>query len=58
MYRSDFNGFRNQMNDESGRLKIENKKIHTIFLLMNAPQAMQNIDREPLFCNQFAKPHV
>ena len=30
----------------------------TIFLLINAPGAMQNIDREPLFCTQFAKQKV
>ena len=26
----------------------------TIFLLINAPGAMQNIDWEPLFCTKFA----
>ena len=30
----------------------------TVFLLINAPRAMQNRDREPLFCTQFAKQKV
>ena len=34
------------------------KLIHTVFLLINAPRAMQSIDREPLFCTQFAKKNV
>ena len=29
-----------------------------IFLLINAPGAMQNIDREPLVCTQFTKQKV
>ena len=29
-----------------------------IFFLINAPGAMQNIDREPLFCSQFTKQKV
>ena len=28
---------------------------HTVFLQINTPGAMQSIDREPLFCTQFAK---
>ena len=31
---------------------------NTVFLLINTPGAMQNIDREPLFCTQFAKQKV
>ena len=27
----------------------------TVFLLINSPGAIQNIDREPLFCTLFAK---
>ena len=30
----------------------------TVFLLINAPGAMQNINREPLFFNQFTKQKV
>ena len=30
----------------------------TVFLLINAPGAMQNIDREHLFCTQFAKQNI
>ena len=29
--------------------------LMTVFLLINAPRAVQSIDREPLFCTQFAK---
>ena len=29
--------------------------LGTVFLLINAPRAMKTIDREPLFCTQFAK---
>ena len=32
--------------------------LYTVFLLINAPAAMQNIGREPLFCTQFAKQKV
>ena len=31
---------------------------NTVFLLINAPGAMQNIDREPLLCTQFTKQKV
>ena len=34
------------------------KKVYTLFLLLNASGAMQNIDREPLFCTQFAKQNI
>ena len=30
----------------------------TVFLLINAPGAMRNIDREPLFCTEFTKQKV
>ena len=33
-------------------------EIDTVFLLINAPGAMQSIDKEPLFCIQFAKQRV
>ena len=34
------------------------KLLYTVFLLINAPRAMQNMDREPLRCTQFAKQKV
>ena len=30
----------------------------TVFLLIKAPTAIQNIDREPIFCTEFAKQKV
>ena len=38
---------------KNAELHVEGAE-HTVFLLINAPTAMQNIDMEPLFCTQFA----
>ena len=42
-------------------LRIVSQSVNfllTVFLLINAPGAMLNIDREPLFCTQFTKQKV
>ena len=39
-------------------LKVAVTEHTTVFLLINAPGAMQSIDREPLFYTQFAKQKV
>ena len=55
-----FNSLQNDFLHQS-RLKAfaEDEIIKcTVFLLINAPRAMQNIVREPLFCTQFAKQKV
>ena len=41
-------------NDHESQVNVV-RICHTVFLLINAPRAMQNLDREPLFCTQFAK---
>ena len=40
------------------RFRTYNVIVCTVILLINAPRAMQSIDREPLFCTQFAKQKV
>ena len=39
-------------------MRHKSAKFYTVFLLINAPGAVQSIDREPLFCTQFEKQKV
>ena len=39
-------------------IELSQKVMNTVFLLIHAPRAMPSIDREPLFCTQFAKQKV